>query len=101
LSDPIGDLVILSIMWLELSIIAVICFIWSGLICPIMFIIPAWSPIIPWVLGGCDGGWASWAYDAVAAVRFPAIAAAVKSLVSLPVVSSSLQRCGWCVIAAA
>jgi hypothetical protein len=25
----------------------------------------------------------------------------VKSLVSLPVMSSSLQRCGWCVIAAA
>ena len=101
MSDPVGDLVILSIMWLELSIIAVICFIWSGLICPIMFIIQHGHPSYLGSWGAATEGWASWAYDAVAAVRFPAIAAAVKSLVSLPVMSSSLQRCGWCVIAAA
>ena len=58
MSDPVGDLLTLSIMRLQLSIIAVIRFIWSGLICPVMFI-PAWSPIMPWVLGGWDGGWAS------------------------------------------
>ena len=55
MSDPVGDLFMLSIMRLQLSIIAVICFMWSGLICPIMFIIPAWSPIIPWVLGARTG----------------------------------------------
>src|SRR5216683_3411449 len=56
-----------------------------------MFIIPRWSPIVLSLLGGWVEGFVSWANNGVAAAMPPRTATAAQKVVSVRVMSSSLE----------